>query len=61
MSYKSHGKLAFGKIMDQSGTIQICFMKDKFKFNTGKELVENLIIDGEEKSAYKISEKFINV
>lgn len=61
MSYKSHGKLAFGKIMDQSGTIQICFMKDKFKFNTWKELVENLAIDGEEKSAYKISEKFINV
>lgn len=61
MSYKSHGKLAFAKIMDQTWTIQICFMKDKFKFNTWKEVVDNLTIDWEEKSAYKISEKFINV
>lgn len=61
MSYKSHGKIAFAKIMDQTGTIQICFMKDKFKFNTWKDLVESLIIENEEKTAYKISEKFINV
>jgi lysyl-tRNA synthetase, class II len=61
MSYKSHGKLAFAKIMDHSSTIQVCFMKDKFKFNTWKEVVESLIIEGEEKSSYKISEKFINV
>lgn len=61
MSYKSHGKLAFAKVMDQSGTLQICFMKDKFQFHTGKDLVDSLIIDGEEKTAYKISEKFINV
>ncbi len=81
MSYKSHGKLAFAKIVDNTWTIQICFMKDKLKFNTGRkinleknhtttlyereqeqnELVESLVIDSEEKSAYKISEKFINV
>ncbi len=61
MSYKSHGKLAFAKIMDGSGTIQVCFMKDKVVFNTGKEVVENITIDNEEKSAYKVSEKFINV
>lgn len=61
MSYKSHGKLAFAKIMDHSGTIQICFMKDKFKFNTGTNVVDSLIVDSEEKSAYKISEKFTNV
>nr|MDD3720547.1 lysine--tRNA ligase [Candidatus Gracilibacteria bacterium] len=61
MSYKSHGKLAFAKITDHTGTIQICFMKDKFKFNTGKEVIDSLIIDSEEKSSYKISEKFTNV
>ena len=33
ISYKSHGKLAFAKIMDQTWIIQICFMKDKLKFN----------------------------
>lgn len=61
LSYKSHGKLAFGKIIDQSGSLQICFMKDKVEFNTGRENVNALVIDGEEKSAYKISEKFLHV
>ena len=61
MSYKSHWKLAFAKIIDHTSSIQICVMKDKFKFNTWKEVVDSLVIDGEEKSAYKISEKFINV
>lgn len=61
LSYKSHGKLAFGKIIDQSGSLQICFMKDKVEFNTGRENVSALVIDGEEKSAYKISEKFLHV
>lgn len=61
MSYKSHGKLAFAKIMDHTWIIQICFMKDKLVFNTWKEVLSSLVIDSEEKSAYKISEKFINV
>lgn len=64
MSYKSHGKLAFGKIMDKSGTIQICFMKDLCVFNTwfpNKEPVSSIEIDWAEKTAYKISEKFTNV
>lgn len=61
MSYKSHGKLAFAKIVDGSDTIQICFMKDKVAFNTGREIVDTITIDGEEKTAYKVSEKFINV
>jgi lysyl-tRNA synthetase, class II len=61
MSYKSHWKLAFAKIMDHTWTIQICFMKDKFKFNTWREIVDSLVIEWEEKSSYKISEKFINV
>ncbi len=61
MSYKSHGKLAFAKIMDHTGTLQICFMKDKFQFHTGSDLVDSLVIDGEEKTSYKISEKFVNV
>lgn len=61
MSYKSHGKLAFAKILDHSGSMQICFMKDKCSFHTGKSIVQSMIIDGEEKSSYKISEKFLNV
>jgi len=61
MSFKSHWKLAFGKIMDNSWVIQICFMKDKFKFNTWKEIVDSLIIDWQERNSYKIIEKFVNV
>lgn len=61
MSYKSHGKLAFARLKDHTGTMQVCFMKDKIEFNTGSSLVDSLTIEGEEKSAYKISEKFINV
>ncbi len=61
ISYKSHWKLAFAKLMDHSWIIQICFMKDKIKFNTWNKLVESLEIDSEEKSAYKISEKFTDV
>lgn len=61
ISYQNHWKLAFWKIIDNSWFIQICFFKDKLKFNTWKELVEKLIIDWEEKSAYKISEKLIDI
>lgn len=61
MSNKSHWKLAFAKIIDQTWVIQICFMKDKFTFNTWKIVVDSLEIDSEEKTSYKISEKFIDV
>lgn len=60
MSIKSHGKLMFSKILDNTQWLQICFMKDMCVFNTGQSVVENLLIDGEEKTAYKIAEKFLN-
>lgn len=59
MTFKSHGKLAFAKIRDHSGDIQICFVKDKLSLNTGKEVVEKISIEGEEKDAFKIAEKFL--
>ncbi len=61
ISYKSHWKIAFAKIIDHSGVIQICFMKDKLVFNTWNKIVENIEIWWEDKTAYKISEKFIDV
>jgi len=54
-------KLLFAKLRDNSWDIQICFMKDKVKFNTWREELNSLIIDSEEKSAFKIAEKFIQV
>ncbi len=41
--------------------MQICFMRDQVDFNTGRELVQELEIGGEQKTAYKIAEKFCQV
>ncbi len=54
-------KLTFAKIKDNSGEIQICFMRDKVIFNTWDKLVTELNIWWENKSAYKIAEKFCQV
>lgn len=51
----------FSRIVDYSGDIQICFMKDLVSLHTGKEIVQAITIEGEEKSAYKVAEKFIHV
>ena len=61
MSSRGMGKLVFGKIRDHSGDIQMCFMRDKVDFNTGKEIVQSLEIWGETKTAFKIAEKFCQV
>lgn len=61
MSYKSHWKLAFAKLKDNSWIIQVCFMNDKIVFNTWRKIVENIEIAWENKTAYKISEKFLDV
>jgi len=61
ISSKSHWKLTFAKLRDHSWDIQVCFMRDLMKFNTGRNIVESIAIAGEEKSAYKIAEKFCQV
>ena len=68
ISLKSHWKLTFAKIRDNTDDIQISFMKDKIVFNTWKydEEKQNikvleLEIWWEIKSAYKIAEKFCQV
>jgi len=58
---KSHGKLTFAKIRDNTKDIQISFMRDKVVFNTWREIVEKIEIAGEEKTSYKIAEKFVQV
>ena len=64
ISSKSHGKLTFAKIRDNSGDIQICFMRDMVSFHSGipqSSKLSSLEIAGEMKSAYKIAEKFCQV
>lgn len=58
---RSMGKLIFAKIIDHSSSIQICFMRDNISFNTGKEIVSNLLIDWDIKTAFKIVEKFCQI
>lgn len=61
MSSRGMGKLVFGKIRDHSGDIQMCFMRDKVNFNTGREIVQSIEISGEPKTAFKVAEKFCQV
>jgi len=61
ISSRGMGKLVFGKLRDNTWDIQISFMRDRVTFNTGREKVEKLIIGGEEKTAFKIAEKFCQV
>ncbi len=61
ISSRGMGKLVFGKIRDHTGDIQISFMRGKVIFNTGREWVEKIEIAWEEKTAFKIAEKFCQV
>ncbi|MDD3646372.1 MAG: lysine--tRNA ligase [Candidatus Gracilibacteria bacterium] len=61
MQSRGMGKLLFGKLRDNTGDIQVCFAKDKVVFNTGRDEVTTIVLDGEEKSAFKIAEKFCQV
>ena len=54
-------KLLFIKLRDYSWDIQICFSKDMVLFNTWNKIVEKLQIDNEEKTSFKIAEKFCQV
>ncbi len=59
MASKSHGKLTFAKLRDNTDTIQVCFMRDLVKFNTGIPLASphpNPLPEGEGTS-YKVVEE----
>lgn len=55
------GKLLFWKIRDNTADIQVCFMKGVIDFNTGREVIQEISVDGEPKSAFKIAEKYCQV
>jgi len=61
LSFRSHGKLSFAKIQDNTSTIQICFVKDKVSFNTGKEILTELEINWNMMTAYKLIDKMFDV
>jgi len=61
MSFKSHGRLSFGKIRDNTDTIQVCFVKDRVEFNTWREVVTSLEVWWNEITAYKMIDKMCYV
>lgn len=61
MLSRGMGKLVFAKLRDHSGDLQVCFMKGAVDFFTGKEIVEEIEVDGEPKTAFKIAEKYCQV
>ncbi|MDP2090924.1 MAG: lysine--tRNA ligase [Candidatus Gracilibacteria bacterium] len=61
MQSRCMGKLVFAKLRDNTGDIQICFMKDKVHFNTGRKVVQNIELAGDEKTSFKVAEKFCQV
>jgi len=62
MLHRSHGKLAFAKLLDSTDQIQLMFHRDNCKITTNDESLAN-IQDGSEEgmSAYKFMEKMIDV
>lgn len=61
MSFKSHWKLAFWKIKDASWEVQVCFVRDKFKLDTWRDIVEELEIAWEELKTDKIINKYLHI
>ncbi len=62
MLYRTHGKLAFAKLLDSTEEIQLMFHKDNCKLVTSEWIVEKLN-DGSEEgmSAYKFIEKMVDM
>ncbi len=61
MMYRTHGKLSFATLQDGAGQIQVAWIKDMCKLQIGKELVSALQIDGQEMTAYKFAEKYLDL
>lgn len=60
--FRSHGKLSFAKLLDETGEIQLMFHRDNCKISAGGDIyVDILTADSEEISAYKIMEKLVDV
>ena len=61
MMYRTHGRLSFATLQDGVGQIQIAWIKDLCKLVSGTELLSSLSIDGQEVTAYKFAEKYLDL
>lgn len=60
LTFRSHGKLSFWKIIDNTAKIQICLVRWKLSFNDWHKLLEEIEIDWQNLDAYKFFDKFID-
>jgi len=62
MLYRSHGKLAFAKLLDSTEEIQLMFHRDNCKLMVNEKVIETLEQwNNESLSAYKFMEKMVDV
>lgn len=62
MLYRSHGKLAFAKLLDSTAQIQLMFHRDQCALRLGDQLFPQLSDEaGEGISAYKFMEKLVDI
>lgn len=64
IGYRSFGKMSFGKIIDHKDQIQVCFMKDKLEFNTGRKIInknDTIEIDKIQRNPFKIIDKLVDL
>lgn len=59
--FRSHGKLSFATIRDGSWDMQVAFVKDLCWLHTGHEVVWGITVEGQDVSAYKFAEKYLDV
>lgn len=60
MGRRAHGKLTFAQLKDVTWTIQICFIQQHCLLDTGKALVDHLMVGEQSVTAYKCIEKFFD-
>lgn len=61
MLYRSHGKLSFGKLMDENGEIQLMFHRDRCGYNLPEPTVTTKEIQRWDLTPYKLLEKYVDV
>lgn len=61
VSFRSHWKLSFWKILDNSEKIQICLVRWKLSYNNWKDILENIEIDWQNMDVYKFFDKMIDL
>ncbi len=62
MGYRTHGKIAFGDLLDRTGRIQIAFSSGSFSVNTGRNERKDVFPDGSgDVSPFEVLEKYVDL